>query len=110
MLEVMQTALNGLRGAEARAYQAATNIAQLRVTEDGAAPSTTVSGPAPGESPVTGGGGHPNAEGRDYATAGQRDLAVDLIELKMAQHSYAANLAVLSTADRAMKHLLDRFS
>ena len=110
MLDVMQTALNGLRGAEARALQAATNIAQLGVTEDGAAPGTTVSGPAPAESPVTGGGGHPNAEAQDYATAGRRDLAVDLIELKMAQHSYEANLAVLNAADKAIKHLLDRFT
>ena len=113
MLDILQTALNGLRSAEARAYQAATNIAQLRLADAAVEASSptgagtgVVSEPAPGDSPVTG-GGHPNAEAQAMATAGDHDLATDFVSLMIAEHAYKANLAVIRTADEMMKHLLD---
>ena len=113
MLDIMQTALNGLRAAEARAYQAASNIAELRVAAAGveaATPTGATSGVVTGLATVQtppSGGGHPNAEGQDFATAGGHDLATDLIELKIARHAYDANLAVVRTADEMSKHLIN---
>jgi flagellar hook protein FlgE len=113
MLDIMQTALNGLRNAEARALQSATNIAQLRLADAGVAASTptgastgVVTGPAPGESPVTG-GGHAFADGQGFSTAGQSDLATDFVALMLAEHAYKANLAVLRTADEMVASLVD---
>lgn len=113
MLDIMQTALNGLRTAEARAFQAASNVAQLRLADAEVAASSptgasagVVTGPGPGESPVTG-GGHPNAEGQGLATSGERDLATDFVELMIARRAYEANLAVLRTADEMSKRLID---
>ncbi len=105
MIDIFMTAVNGMRLAEARALQAATNISEMRITEaEQAATSPTgatqgvVTGPAPGESPVTGGEGFPACE---------RDLATDFVELKIAQHTYEANVAVLRTADQMTRRLLE---
>ncbi|MSO70870.1 MAG: hypothetical protein EXQ88_02460 [Alphaproteobacteria bacterium] len=112
MFNIMQTALSGLRNAEERAFQAANNIAQLRLADAGVAASTptgattaVVTGPAAGQSPVT--GGQPNADGQGFSTSGQTDLATDFISLMIEKQAYKANLAVLRTADEMVSHLVD---
>lgn len=112
MLEIVQTALNGLRTAEERAAQAANNIAQLRVDDPSVAASTptgattnVVTGPAAGQSPVT--GGQPNADGQGFSTSGQRDLATEFVALMIAEQAYKANAAVIRTADQMVSHLID---
>ncbi len=112
MLDVMQTALSGLRQAEFRAAQAANNIAEIRLADAGTeagsasgAVATVVTAPVAGQSPFA--NDNPfGTGGQDFATAGGHDLATDLVELMIAQHAYEANARVVRTADQMMGTLL----
>ena len=106
MLEIMQTALSGMRKAEDRVFQAARDIAEVRLVDAGVSASTptgatssvvTPSGAA--QNPVTGGPG--------YSTYGQGDLATDFVQMMIAETAYKANAAVFRTADDMYKHLVD---
>lgn len=102
MYDVLQTAVQGLRIAEARAAVAASNIANVRVEIQELDPNAPASPEAvepltPPQNQLSGG----------LANGGSRDLVANLVQLRLAQHAYEANAAVIRSAEETFQHLLD---
>ncbi len=95
MFDVLQTAVTGLRAADARAAAAASDIANLRVSVQAADPSAVtaaaVSPAAPAQSQVFSGG--PDSQG--LANGRGLNLAASIVEFILAQRAYEANAAVI---------------
>lgn len=131
MIDAFTSALSGLRAAGARAAIAAENIANVRTTRplsaatDPAAaaayfsPARAVQSTGAAGQPVVSrvpvdpayqpvfDPGHPDADGAGLVGLANVDLAANLVELSLAKHAYAANAAVLRTADELSGTLLD---
>ncbi len=100
MYDVLQIAVQGLRTAEARAAVAASNIANMRVEIQDLDPNAPAS-PDP-LVPVS-----PPQSQLLSDNDGSRDLAANLVQLRLAQHAYEANAAVVRSAEETFQHLLD---
>ena len=108
MFDVLQTAVQGLRAAEARAAVAASNIANVRVEIQELDPNAPASPEAvepltPPQNQFLSGG----SDSQGLANGRGTDLAVNLVELRLAQHAYEANAAVIRSAEETFEHLLD---